>query len=100
MNLVLNTLGAGVDIDKIRALLPEKDLEIIDTSDLKIAHCVGCNQCWLRTPGICAIKDDYEAIVKKMVGADGLWLVSGTRFGFLDYKGKRLMDRILPILNI
>ena len=100
MNLVLNTLGAGIDSDKIRALLPEKDVEIIDTTDMKIAHCIGCNQCWLRTPGICAIKDDYETIVKKMVGADGLWIVSGTRFGFLDYKGKRLMDRILPMLNI
>ena len=100
MNLVLNTLGAGVDTDKIRALLPEKDVEIIDTFDMKIAHCVGCNQCWLRTPGICAIKDDYETLVKTMVGADGLWIVSGTRFGFLDYKGKRLMDRILPMLNI
>ena len=68
MNLVLNTLGAGIDSDKIRALLPEKEVEIIDTSDMKIAHCIGCNQCWLRTPGICAIKDDYETIVKKMVG--------------------------------
>ena len=44
MILVLNTLGAGVDCDTIRTLLPEKDVEIIDTSDMKIAHCVGCNQ--------------------------------------------------------
>ena len=48
MNLVLNTLGASIDSDKIRALLPEKEVEIIDTSDMKIAHCIGCNQCWLQ----------------------------------------------------
>ena len=100
MNLVLNTLGASVDRDTIRALLPEDDTEIIDTSDMKIAHCVGCNQCWLKTPGICAINDDYETILKKLIEADNLRIVSGTRFGFLDHRGKRLMDRILPMLNM
>jgi hypothetical protein len=34
------------------------------------------------------------------VQADNLWLVSDTRFGFLDYKGKRMMDRIMPMLNM
>ncbi len=100
MNLVLNTIGASVDNDMIRALIPNREVEIIDTSNMKIAHCMGCNQCWLKTPGICAIKDDYESILKKLVQADNLWLVSDTRFGFLDHKGKRLMDRIMPMLNM
>ena len=100
MNLVLNTIGASIDNDMIRALIPNQEVEIIDTSDMKIAHCMGCNQCWLKTPGICAIKDDYECILKKLVQADNLWLVSDTHFGFLDYKGKRMMDRIMPMLNM
>ena len=100
MNLVLNSIEASVDNDMIRALIPNQEVEIIDTSDMKIAHCMGCNQCWLKTPGICAIKDDYECILKKLVQADNLWLVSDTRFGFLDYKGKRMMDRIMPMLNM
>jgi multimeric flavodoxin WrbA len=100
MNLVLNTIGASVDNDMICALIPNQEVEIIDTSDMKIAHCMGCNQCWLKTPGICAIKDDYESVLKKLVQADNLWLVSDTRFGFLDYKGKRMMDRIMPMLNM
>ena len=101
MNLVLNTIGASVDNDMICSLIPnKKEVEIINISDMKIAHCMGCNQCWLKTPGICAIKDDYEIILKKLVQADNLWLVSDTRFGFLDYKGKRVMDRIVPMLNM
>ena len=79
MNLVLNTLGASIDKETIIALLPDKEVEIIDTADMNIAHCMGCNQCWLKTPGICAIKDDYENILKKLVKADNLWLVSDTR---------------------
>ena len=100
MDLVLNTLGASVNYDMIRSLIQENDIEVIDISDMKIAHCMGCNQCWLKTPGICAIKDDYESILKKLVQADNLLLVSDTRFGFLDYKGKRMMDRIMPMLNM
>ena len=100
MNLVLNTIGASVDNDMICSLIQENDIEVIDTSDMKIAHCVGCNQCWLKTPGTCAIKDDYEIILKKLIQAENLWLVSDTRFGFLDYKGKRVMDRIMPMLNM
>ena len=95
--LVLNTLGND-HTEQIKALIKDKEVEIIDTSDMKIAHCMGCNQCWLKTPGICAIKDDYEVILKKLVEADDLWIVSDTEFGFLDYKGKRLMDRIMPML--
>ena len=100
MNLVLNTIGVSIDNDAIRSLIQENDIEVIDTSDMKIAHCMGCNQCWLKTPGICAIKDDYEIILKKLIQAENLRLVSDTRFGFLDYKGKRVMDRIMPMLNM
>ena len=97
--LVLNTLGND-HTEQIKALIKDKEVEIVDTSDMKIAHCMGCNQCWLKTPGICAIKDDYEVILQKLVEADNLWIVSDTQFGFLDYKGKRLMDRIMPMLNM
>ena len=100
MDLVLNTLGASVDNDTICSQLPDKDVEIIDTSNMKIAHCMGCNQCWLKTPGICAIKDDYEGILKKLIQAKNLRLVSDTHFGFLSHKCKRLMDRIMPMLNM
>ena len=102
MTLVLNTLEFGVDAEQIKELLAEKDseVEIVNTAEMKIAHCVGCNMCWLKTPGVCAIKDDYEIILKKLVASDGLWVVADTKFGFLDYRGKRVLDRLVPMLNM
>lgn len=97
---VLNTLEEGYDLEQISALIKGDDMEVINTFDMKIAHCMGCNLCWLKTPGICAIKDDYEGIIKKLVDAENLWLVSDTRFGFVDWHGKRVMDRIVPMLNM
>ena len=100
MTIVLNTLKEGYDSEQISALIKGDDVEVINTSGMKIAHCMGCNLCWLKTPGICAIKDDYEGIIKKLVEAENLWLVSDTRFGFVDWRGKRVMDRIVPMLNM
>ncbi|MBR5083351.1 MAG: flavodoxin family protein [Prevotella sp.] len=102
MTIVLNTLDASDASDKICAIVSkeEKEVEVINTSDMKIAHCIGCNQCWLKTPGVCAIKDDYEEIVKKLVQASNLWIVSDTHFGFLNHRGKQVLDRLMPILNM
>ena len=73
--LVLNTLDSEYT-EQVKTLIKDKEVEIVDTSDMKIVHCMGCNQCWLNTPGICAYKDDYEIILKKLVQADNLWIVS------------------------
>ena len=102
MTLVLNTLESGDCSEQIKALLANKDenIEIVNTADMKIAHCMGCNMCWLKTPGVCAIKDDYEIILKKLVAAENFWIVTDTKFGFVDYRGKRVLDRVVPMLNM
>lgn len=102
MTIVLNTLENQTESALIEALLADTDqqIKIVSTKDMKIAHCCGCNRCWLKTPGQCAIKDDYEQIIKLLTGAQNLWLVTDTRFGFIDHRGKRVMDRIMPMLNM
>ena len=102
MTLVLNTLESGDYSEQIKDLLAAKgsEIEIVNTAEMKIMHCAGCNMCWLKTPGICAIKDDYEIILKKLVKAENLWVVADTKFGFIDYRGKRVLDRLVPMLNM
>lgn len=75
-------------------------LEVIDTAGMHISHCVGCNYCWLKTPGVCAIHDDYEPILRKMSGADQVWLVSDTHFGFVSWQTKNIVDRIMPLVTM
>ncbi len=102
MILIINTLE-----DKRSAMLLEQKLkssnteyEIVNTADMEIRNCIGCNYCWLKTPGICAIKDDYETILKKMIKADQMWIVADTHFGFISYKGKNIVDRIMPLITM
>lgn len=74
--------------------------ELIDTTGMNISHCVGCNYCWLKTPGICAIKDDYAPILKKMSKAAQVWLITDTRFGFVSYQTKNIVDRVMPLVTM
>ncbi len=78
----------------------KKDYKLIDTTDMQISHCIGCNYCWLKTPGICTIKDDYEQILKKMIDAKKIWLLADTKFGFVSYKAKNIIDRVMPLLTM
>ena len=74
--------------------------EYICTENMYISHCLGCNCCWLKTPGKCVIRDDYEPILKKMHEADLVWLISDTKFGFVTYKTKNIIDRVMPLVTM
>lgn len=79
---VLNQKGDAVDYFKLR--------------DRKIAYCLGCWDCWLKTPGECRIKDEEEDILKSFVKADHLIFVSNVRLGFVTASLKKTMDRLIP----
>ena len=78
----------------------DENYELIDTTDKNISHCIGCNYCWLKTPGICMIKDDYEPILKRMIEAEQIWLIADTKFGFVSYQAKNIIDRIMPMVTM
>lgn len=102
MTIILNTLSDKDTVQKLiaNAIGSNEELLVWNTATMNIHHCAGCNHCFLKTPGVCSIKDDYEQILKSLVKADNLWLVADTRFGFIDSKGKKVMDRVLPMLNM
>ena len=102
MILIVNTTSDRSITEEIRQLTAGNGVEpeVIEAADMNISHCIGCNHCWLKTPGECSIKDDYEIILKKIIHADQLWVISDTALGFLDHKGKNIFDRILPIATM
>ena len=79
---------------------PDKSYEYIDAANMNISHCLGCNFCWLKTPGQCVIKDEYEPLLKKISKADQVWLISDTKFGFVSYKTKNIVDRVMPLITM
>ena len=74
--------------------------EYINAADMNISHCRGCNYCWLKTPGECVIRDEFEPLLKKIWVADQVWLITDTRFGFVSYQTKNIVDRLMPLVTM
>ena len=98
--LIINTLPeAEPAAQQAICALAEKvdEYHVIHTAAMRIAPCVGCNSCWLKTPGVCALKDDYEQILKAYLEYDAAIFISGTSLGFIDHRTKNLIDRSIPL---
>ncbi|MCL1874986.1 MAG: flavodoxin family protein [Synergistaceae bacterium] len=93
-----NNKEADAVISELSAL--ETETDIIYTDNMSICGCAGCYDCWLKTPGICSIKDDHEQIFVKLLQSDRVIFIAEVKLGFVSYKMKNLLDRMLPILTI
>lgn len=67
------------------------DLDLMD-----IGPCRGCFACWLKHPGICAVKDEQEAVLRAMAASDiQVWITTVT-FGGYGSALKKALDRAIP----
>lgn len=74
-----------------------EEIEVVYTEGLRISHCIGCTDCWMKTPGVCAVKDDFEGIFKKLLKADIVIMLTEAKLGFISHKMKNIVDRLLPL---
>ena len=98
---IVNTLPeerAQDAIKALRACVP--DCIVMDTTTMQISPCVGCNACWLKTPGVCSIRDGYEELIKGYLESDAVVFLSGTALNFVDHRMKNLIDRLLPLATM
>ncbi|WP_373218450.1 hypothetical protein [Ruminococcus sp. 5_1_39BFAA] len=73
--LIVNTLSKDdpAALEAIQELcMTVPDCKVIHVYEMDIRPCVGCNFCWLKTPGICSIKDGYEEILKGYLAYDAI----------------------------
>lgn len=68
----------------------------VDLDGMTIKPCRGCFACWLKHPGLCAIKDDEELILKAMAGSDAQVWITPVTFGGYSPALKKALDRSIP----
>ena len=76
------------------------NVQVIHAYEQDFRPCAGCNACWLVTPGICAVKDGYEELLKAYLQYDAVLFLSGTALNFVDFRMKNLIDRLLPLVTM
>jgi len=69
-----------------------------DLDGLDIKPCPGCFSCWLKHPGICAIKDDEEPILRAYSSTDVIVWTTPVTFGGYGPTLKKALDRSIPNL--
>jgi len=56
-------------------------LEIFPLREMKLAHCLGCFNCWVKTPGMCVEADAGREIARAVVQSDTTVFFTPVTFG-------------------
>jgi multimeric flavodoxin WrbA len=93
---VVNTVSDYL-VDFLRINGHEADVMVL--RDEKIASCLGCFGCWLKTPGECIINDAGRELPRKVIQSDLVFLLTSVTFGMYSHELKKAMDRFpCPLL--
>lgn len=68
-------------------------IEYFRLRDMDIKNCTGCWSCWVKTPGLCSIKDDYEQIFSRIPHSDKIIYISPVVLGYESSILKKCKDR-------
>lgn len=72
--------------------------ETVTLRERTIAHCRGCFECWIKTPGICIIEDEARDITRKMIQSDLIVYFTPVTFGGYSQFLKAQLDRSIGLL--
>ncbi len=75
-------------------------VETLYLRNYKINHCLGCYDCWLKTPGRCVQKDDMsEILFDQYLQADLVVLASPVYHATMNARMKLFVERTLPMMD-
>lgn len=76
--------------------LYDEPLKVVRLATKSITACIGCWNCWVKTPGRCVIKDQMAESYPDYVNSDAVILLIDTAQGFISHKAKAFLDRTIP----
>ena len=65
----------------------------------KIAYCLGCFECWTKTPGMCRIDDAGRGVPASIIGSDLAIYLTPITFGGYSSELKKAVDRIICLIS-
>ena len=73
------------------------EVRVFALRDMKLAHCIGCFGCWIKTPGICLQADAARDIAEAIVQSGMLVLFTPVTFGGYSPELKLMVDRFVQL---
>jgi multimeric flavodoxin WrbA len=65
----------------------------------KLAFCLGCFECWTKTPGLCRIDDAGRNVAESLIQSDLAIFVTPITFGGYSSVLKKAVDRVIPLIS-
>lgn len=67
--------------------------------DEKLAYCLGCFECWTKTPGLCRIDDAGREVAASIIGSDLVIYLTPITFGGYSSELKKAVDRSICLIS-
>lgn len=100
--------GSGVgdlDLAPIRDALSHvlqedgAQIETLPLREMKLAHCLGCFNCWVKTPGMCVEADANREIARSIIQSDVTVLFTPVTFGGYSPELKKMVDHWVQLAS-
>lgn len=89
-----------VSKEEFEAIGMKKDTDIIISDNDTIKKCIGCFGCWIKTPGVCVLKDAYQNMGEQLANCNEVIVISKCFYGsdspFIRNVWNRSIPYILP----
>lgn len=98
------TRSGDKHLNAILALLTEElecqgtKIQTFSLRDIQLHRCIGCFNCWSKTPGRCIHTDAGAKILESILNSDTLIFFTPVIFGGYSSELKKIVDRLLPIV--
>lgn len=70
-----------------------------DLAEMDIHFCIGCWNCWWKTPGRCVFTDGMQSIYRSILASDVVLLATPTVAGLPGAVMKKTLDRSIPLVH-
>jgi len=92
---------AEQSLEVVKAWLHDRNWSVtaLRLAELEIAPCMGCFDCWVKTPGECVIDDAGREVARRIVDSDLVVYLTPIQFGGYSYELKKALDRTIPIIS-
>jgi len=74
----------------------DEPLNVVRLGEQSITACIGCWNCWLKTPGRCVMNDKMAESYGDYINSDTVILLIDTAQGFINHQAKAFIDRTIP----
>ena len=103
--LLNGALAGDAFVDDIATTLCQQletqgwQVQHLPLAEMKIGYCLGCFECWVKSPGICRIDDAGRDIAAAVIASDLVVYLTPITFGGYSSELKKALDRIICLVS-